>query len=245
MVYGLEMTLPLDLMLGDTGPEQPEQECPYEYVEWIKDSLRLAHSRARKTLKTSARHQCRGYGEPNRIVQFHHGEWVWRAYPHQGGKLRCTNRGPWLMLAKTGPVTCKIQHHPQADPEIVHVDKLMPYYPDFREQLHSWIETDCPMQYRDQEIQTSQPVLQDQELVIVDVPPPMHDPVDAPPPMHDPAPEAEIAEPHIDIPSTTEEPVEIEGSFTATPLQPEMPRGVGSPIGIALRPGPRVVRGFG
>ncbi len=41
------------------------------------------------------------------------------------------NRGPWLVLAKMGPVTYKIQRHPQADTEIVHVDKLMPYYPDF------------------------------------------------------------------------------------------------------------------
>ncbi len=48
MVYRVEMTLSLDLMLGDMGPEQPEHECPYEYVEWIKDSLRRAHSRARK-----------------------------------------------------------------------------------------------------------------------------------------------------------------------------------------------------
>ncbi len=65
------------------------------------------------------------------------------------------------MLAKTGPVTYKIQRHPQADPEIVHVHKLMRYYPDLGEQVYSWIETDCPVQYRDQEIQTSQPVLQD------------------------------------------------------------------------------------
>ncbi len=162
MVYGVEMTLPLDLMLGDTGPEQPEQECPYEYVEWIKDSLCHAHSRARKTLKTAAKRQRQGYGEPNRIVRFHRGEWVWRAYPRQAGKLRYTNHGPWLVLAKTGPVTYKIQRHPQADPEIVHVDKLMPYYPDFGERLHSWIEADCPVQNRDQEIQTSRPVLQDQ-----------------------------------------------------------------------------------
>ncbi len=48
MVYGVEMTLPLDLMLGDTGPEQPTHECPYEYVEWIKDYLRHTHSRAHK-----------------------------------------------------------------------------------------------------------------------------------------------------------------------------------------------------
>ncbi len=76
MVYGVEIMLPMDLMLGDTGPEQPEQEYSYEYVEWIKDSLRRAHSRARKTLKTAPKRQCWGYGEPNRIVRFHRGEWV-------------------------------------------------------------------------------------------------------------------------------------------------------------------------
>ena len=61
--------------------EQPEHECPYEYVEWIKDSLHRAHSRTCKTLKTSAKRQRRGYGEPNRIVRFHRAKWVWRAYP--------------------------------------------------------------------------------------------------------------------------------------------------------------------
>ncbi len=158
-------------MLGDMGPEQPEHECPYEYVEWIKDSLRRAHSRARKTLKTSAKCQRRGYGEPNRIVRFHFGVRVWRAYPRQGGKLRYTNQGPWLVLAKTGPVMYKIQCHPQADPEIVHVDKLMPFYPDFGERLHSWIETDCPTQYGDQGAQISKPVLQDQMIAVEDIPP--------------------------------------------------------------------------
>ncbi len=54
----------------------------------------------------------------------------------------------------------------------------------------------------------------------------MHDPVDTPPPMHDPAPVAEIAEPHTDVPSMTTEPVEIEESFTASPLQPKMPPAV-------------------
>ncbi len=141
------------------------------------------------------------------------------------------------MLAKTGPVTYKIQRHPQADHDIVHVDKLMPYYPDFGEQLHSWIETDCPMQYRDQETQTSQPVLQDQALAIVDIPPPLHGPVDTPPPMHDPATVPDAAEPHTDIPSTTVESVEIEESFTASPLQPEVPPAVlKTPLGSTSGP---------
>ncbi len=137
MVYGIEMTLPLDLMLGDTGPEQAAKECRYEHVEWINDSLCRAHDRACKTLRTSAKRQCRSYGEPNRIHRFHPGKWVWRTFPRQGGKLHYANRGPWLVLAKTGPVTYKIQRHPQAEPDIVHVDKFMPHYPDFGEELHS------------------------------------------------------------------------------------------------------------
>ncbi len=40
--------------------------------------------------------------------------------------------------------------------------------------------------------------------------------------MHDPAPVTEVAEPHTDVPSMTEEPVEIEESFIASPLQPEI-----------------------
>ena len=128
------------------------------------------------------------------------------------------------MLAKTGPVTYKIQRHPQADPEIVHVDKLMPYYPDIGEQLSSWIETDSPVQYQDQEIQTSRPVLQDRELNIVDITPPVHDPVDISPPVPDPTPAVEVPEPRVDPPppSLTEEPVEIEESFTTSPAQPEI-----------------------
>ncbi len=171
MVYGIEMTLPMDLMLGDTGPEQAAKECPYEYAEWINDSLHRAHDCTRKTLKTSAKCQHRSYGQPNRVVRFHRGEWVWRAYPQQGGKLRYTNRGPWLVLAKTGPVTYKIQRHSQAEPDIVHVDKLMPYYPDFGEELHSWIETDHPTRYREQGEQTASPTIQSQLTVVVDIPP--------------------------------------------------------------------------
>ncbi len=130
--------------------------------------------------------------------------------PGQPGKLRYTNRGPWLVLAKTGPVTYKIQRHPQADPEIVHVDKWMPYYPDFGERLQSWIETDCPMQYRQQEVQTPKPVLQDQAVATVDIPRPILDPVPPPP---------ELAEPHPDAPSLAEEPDEMNETHTASPTE--------------------------
>ncbi len=101
------------------------------------------------------------------------------------------------MLAKTGPVTYKIQRHPQAEPDIVHVDKLMPYYPDFGEELCSWIETDHPTRYRDQGEQTAGPTLQSQLTVVVDIQPqvpganPNSEPVAPPPDPPNPASEPE------------------------------------------------------
>ncbi len=57
-----------------------------------------------------------------------------------GDKLRYRNRCPWLVLVKTSPVTYEIQRRAGADPEIVHVDRLLPYWADFGEELNSWVE---------------------------------------------------------------------------------------------------------
>ncbi len=66
---------------------------------------------------------------------------MWRVYPPvSGGKLRYRSRGLWLVLAKTGPVTYKNQSHARAEPEFVHVDKLLPYQAEFEEELHSWLQ---------------------------------------------------------------------------------------------------------
>ncbi len=123
------------------GQERPAVHCPCEYVEWLRGSLRDAHTLAQANLKKAAKHQKRGYGESNRPMNFQRGDWVWRTYPPvSGGKLHYRSRGPWLVLAKTGPVTYKIQHHAEVDPEIIHVDKLMPYQADFEEELQSWLQ---------------------------------------------------------------------------------------------------------
>ncbi len=96
-------------------------------MEWLKGSIRDAHTIARENLKKAAKRQKKGYGEVSRNVCFQRGDWVWHVYPPvSGGKLRYKNRGPWLVLAKVSSVTCKIQRHAGAEPEIVHVDKLMP-----------------------------------------------------------------------------------------------------------------------
>ncbi len=61
------------------------------------------------------------------------------------------------------------------------------------------------------------------------------------PPVPDPAPAAGIAEPHIDIPSTTEEPVEIEESFTTSPAWPEVsPTVLEAPLELPSGPDPEL-----
>ncbi len=43
------------------------------------------------------------------------------------------------MVAKTSPVTYKIQCHAKAEPKFMPVDKLLLYQADFEEELHSWL----------------------------------------------------------------------------------------------------------
>ncbi len=101
-------------------------------------------------------------------------------------------------------MTYKIQHHPQAEPDIVHVDNLMPYHPDFGEKLHSWIETDYPTQYRDQMEQTTRPALQSQLTAVVDISPQIS---------HS-TPDLEPAEQFEDPPNLMMEPDETNGANT-------------------------------
>ncbi len=52
------------------------------------------------------------------------------------------------MLAKVSPVTYRIQSYAGAEPEVVHVDKLMPYQPDFGEGLESWLRDEESDRFR-------------------------------------------------------------------------------------------------
>ncbi len=94
MLYGVEMTMTLDLVIGDVGRERPDVHCPTEYVEWLRGLIRDAHAIVRANLKKAAKHQKKGYGETSRSAVFQRGDWVWRVYPPppvNGGKLRYKN----------------------------------------------------------------------------------------------------------------------------------------------------------
>ncbi len=63
------------------------------------------------------------------------------------------------MLAKVSPVIHRIQRHVGAEPEVVHVDKLMPYQPDYGEELESWLRDEDSGGCRAKGTQPPMPVL--------------------------------------------------------------------------------------
>ncbi len=95
----------------------------------------------------------------------------------------------------------------------MHVDKLKPYYPDFGEELHSWIETDHPTRHRDQGEQITRPALQSRLTAVVDIPPQISDPT----------PDPEPADQSPDPPNLMFEPDEKTGARTAESAEAETP----------------------
>ncbi len=55
MLYGVEMTMPLDLVTGEVGRPKLDVHWPNGYVEWLRNSIRDVHSVARTSLKKSAK----------------------------------------------------------------------------------------------------------------------------------------------------------------------------------------------
>ena len=139
MLYGREMTMPIDLQY-DIGTRASPPQCPAAYVEWMRLSLINCHAIARKQLDSSALRQKKGYSEKSRDAVFKPGDFVWKVDPVlRPGKLWKKNTGPWLVLKQTGPVDYKIQRSADSPVKVVHVDKLYPYHPEDGEILIIWV----------------------------------------------------------------------------------------------------------
>ncbi len=78
MLYGVEMIMSLDLVIGYIGRDRPDVHCPMEYVEWLRRSIIDAHAIARTNLKRAAKCQKKGYGETSLSAVLQGGDWVLR-----------------------------------------------------------------------------------------------------------------------------------------------------------------------
>jgi len=125
MVYGREITLPVDLMYG--LPPDNEIICANEYVQWVKTELRKAFESAGKELKIAARRQKQYFDRKAKDRQFTLGSWVWRYYSPQGHMpLQSGWTGPYRLIRQVNEVTYDMQATPSGNMVRVHVADLAP-----------------------------------------------------------------------------------------------------------------------
>jgi len=137
-----EIALPVDLMFPTPGDSEILPECPQAYVEWVRLTLRNAHTFARQKLRSSATRQKRLYDRGSKDCYYPVGFWVWQFYP-PSGKQKFGQKwvGPYLVLGRLGQTVYEVRKEQMAYPVRVHVDHLKPCL-SFPEGLEPWVLAD-------------------------------------------------------------------------------------------------------
>jgi hypothetical protein len=129
LMFGREMTLPIDIMMGVPRSQAEHYRCQTEYVEWLRSALQRAHEMARRKLKVAARRQKNYYDARSKPHKYQVGEFVWRWYPPKANrKLSRGWVGPYRIMATPTQVNCVIQLTPDLRPVRVHCDAVKPHW---------------------------------------------------------------------------------------------------------------------
>ena len=140
MMYGENITLPVDLYSFPVEPEQ-DKDLKTDFGQELRDKLRIAHEQARTSLKKAAERQKRNYDSKGVLsTPYTEGTFVWlhneirkKGY---NPKLQFKWDGPYLVLKKLSDVVYRIQKSPKSKPRVIHFDRLKPYKGEERE---SWL----------------------------------------------------------------------------------------------------------
>ena len=141
LVLGRENRAPLDLVLGEVATEVAHYNS-YDYDAEMQERLCQGHALAREHLDASAERRKNQYDIKVKSSQFKVGQWVWYFYPRQYVNKYpkwCKNYdGPFMVTATIPPSDYVIQRTKRSQPQVVHGDKLNPYY---GETPKSWLST--------------------------------------------------------------------------------------------------------
>ena len=129
MMFGRELTLPVDMTLG--RPIRDDRLCATEHAYQLEQRLLEIHDFARKHLNISSESMKRRYDVKLHKIPYKVGDAVWYYYPKRrlgfNPKLQRPWKGPYIVVERLNDVLFKIQSGPKAKPQVVHHDKLKPY----------------------------------------------------------------------------------------------------------------------
>ena len=129
MMFGRELTLPVDMTLG--RPVRDERLCATEHAYQLEQKLLDVHDFARKHLNISSESMKRRYDVKTYKIPYKVGDAVWYYFPKRkvgfNPKLQRPWKGPMIVVEQLNDVLFRIQSGPKNKPMVVHHDKLKPY----------------------------------------------------------------------------------------------------------------------
>ena len=130
MMFGTEMQLPIDLLIGSPEDPQPAKNTT-EYVCELQDRLEMCHQHAAAKLGRAAEVQKKYYDVNLRGSPYKEGQKVWlRNYLRRPGlspKLQNKYVGPFTIVQCISDAIYKIKKTTDSQAKIVHFNLLKPY----------------------------------------------------------------------------------------------------------------------
>ncbi|MCG8045006.1 MAG: hypothetical protein JAY66_04885 [Candidatus Thiodiazotropha taylori] len=135
MVFGREVVLPMQALIGK--PTSDHEDCPEpeDYVSKLQTTMVKAHDIARANLKKTANYQKRYYDTHSRKARLRHleaGQLVWLHEPSRKigvcHKLMNKWKGPYLVTRKLDDLTYLVKRSPSQPIRAYHLDRLLPYH---------------------------------------------------------------------------------------------------------------------
>ena len=140
MMFGRDVTLPVDLALGK--PEQNTQESKTSFALELENKLEKVHDLARKNLTIASNSQKRLYDHRLNQNVYQVGDMVWlytpQIKPGLCSKLSRKWTGPFVVMKKLNDVIYRIQLNKRSKAKVVHHDRLSLY----KGRKVSWFKTD-------------------------------------------------------------------------------------------------------
>ena len=145
MMFGREVTLPIDLLLGPFM-DQKQKSSQVPYIQNLREKLEVIHEVARENLEKSSERQKRVYDHRANAHSYCVGENVFLFDPSKkkgiSPKLQSRWTGPYLVVGKLSDLLYKVQLNPQSRIKVVHHDRLKLAHTKLPKELETTIDTD-------------------------------------------------------------------------------------------------------
>ena len=132
MLFGRDIQLPIDLMLGKPPVEVSDLVSGVAYVDDLNDTLCEIHDVAREKLLQASDWQKKAYDLKKNFKNYEVGDTVYLHSPSRkkgtSAKLHSPWNGPFLVTARISDLVYQIQKSPKANVKCVHHDRLKPYF---------------------------------------------------------------------------------------------------------------------